>query len=309
MSSTGSSVRVPGPLVSVDWLKQHLNQVRVVDGSWYMPNEKQDPHANFLKERIPGAVFFDLEACTSKEGANANLPHMLPSKEQFARYMSELGLKREDAIVLYDGKGIFSAPRIRLTLNHFGADNVAILDGGLKEWLAAGEKTESGPSSSTSSSSSSSQSTSFEARDPPQGFVRDIATVRANSESNAPSFQLVDARSQGRFDGIEPEPRPGLPSGHIEGAISVPFTALLETKPSGATAMKSVKELWSVFNSRGVDPESLQPIVASCGSGVTACVVLLGLELCGRKQNVGLYDGSWTEWALNPNNKIITNKK
>lgn len=307
-----SSVAFPSPIVSVQWLKDNYSRVRVVDGSAYMPNEKQDPWANYLKARLPNSVFFDLDACTSKEGKNAVLPHMMPSAAQFSEYMGQkLGLTADDSIVLYDGKGIFSAPRIRLTMQYYGARNVAILEGGFKAWVASGGQIESGPLKADAVKPVKfvvdQTAAGFE-----KGFIRDMATVKAESEKpkEARSFQLVDARSKGRFDGTEPEPRPELPSGHVEGAMSVPFTSLLDVDPSsGASRMKSPADLQKVFLAAGVDPATKETIVASCGSGVTACIVLLGLELAGRKKNTGLYDGSWTEWALDKSNKIVSNKK
>lgn len=262
-----------------------------------MPNEKQDGRANFLAAHLPSARFFDLEACTSKEGANADLPHMLPSAAQLSSYLASLGVNPSDAMVLYDGKGIFSAPRIRFTLNHFGMDNVAILEGGIKAWKAQGGELESGePKPVDAAAAAAAPAALVEAA----GVVRSMADVAANVSK--PQFQLVDARSAGRFAGSDPEPRPDIPSGHVAGAKNVPFMNLLATdEKSGATVLRPVAELESVFASCGVDPRSSKPLVASCGSGVTACVVLLGLEVCGRKDNVGLYDGSWTEWALRKN--------
>jgi thiosulfate/3-mercaptopyruvate sulfurtransferase len=273
-----------------------------------MPAEKQDPHANYLKQHLPGACFFDLEACTSKVGEHADLPHMLPSANQLASYLRELRIDPRDCIVVYDGKGIFSAPRIRFTLRHFGVDNVAVLEGGLKAWIAEGGETESGEVKDSSHVSAAPAASAI-SLSPEAGVVQSMASVRDNSVSSSPSFALVDARSKGRFEGTEPEPRPGLPSGHVEGARNVPFTSLLTAdKRSGASVFLPPEELEKVFAAAQVDPRSAQPIVASCGSGVTACVVLMGLELVGRKTNVGLYDGSWTEWALR-GNPIVTIKK
>lgn len=188
-------------------------------------------------------------------------------------------------------------------MRYFGADNVAILDGGWKAWTAAGGEVESGPVKEVAAQ------TKFDARDPPSDFVQDLASVRANSESNSSSFQLVDARSAGRFAGTEPEPRPDMSSGHIAGSVSVPFMSLLRTDANtGATHMKSREELQQAFEQQGVAPlDTKRKLVASCGSGVTACVDLLGLELLGRTENLGLYNGSWMEWA-SLNQKIETRR-
>ena len=304
-ASSSSPIRVPGPVVSPSWLRSNYPSVTVLDGSWYMPNEHQDPASNFSKAHLPGARFFDLEACTSKEGSNADLPHMMPSAEQLSAYLSKLGIRSMDeAVVVYDGKGIFSAPRIRFTLRHFGLDNVAVLEGGIKAWVQEGGKTETG-SVEAANPTVAAPPLPLRAR---AGEIHTMSEVSLNSCSDAPTFQLVDARTAGRFNGTEPEPRPGLSSGHVAGAKNVPVMNLLRTDAaSGATVFKPVPELSAAFRQAGVDPASPQRIVASCGSGVTACVVLLGLELAGRKDNVGMYDGSWTEWALR-GNKIETNK-
>lgn len=303
-SSSSSSLRVPGPIVSVDWLKSNYSHVKVVDGSWYMPSERQDAHANFIAARLPSARFFDLEACTSKEGSNVDLPHMLPSATQLSSYLSTLDLSSSsDAIVVYDGKGIFSAPRIRFTLNHFGMNNVAILEGGIKEWKAQGGEIETGqPKNIEGTNAAGTAATSATLPlTPTPDVIHSMSSIVSNIST--PVFQLVDARSAGRFAGSDPEPRADIPSGHVAGAINVPFTSLLRTdEKSGATVLRPVTELESVFASCGVNPhDSSKRLVASCGSGVTACVVLLGLEMCGRKTNVGLYDGSWTEYALRKN--------
>jgi thiosulfate/3-mercaptopyruvate sulfurtransferase len=300
MSASSTPIRVPSPLVSVAWLKEHLSQVKVIDGSLYMPNEKRDPLAEHLQGRIKGAVFFDLEKCTTKGGVNL---HALPSKEQLEEYASSLGLSRDDAMVVYDGKGIFSSPRIRFTLQHFGARNVAILEGGWKAWKEEKGEIESGEQRQV-------ERGNFVASTPPADFIQTLDTVKANSESDSREFLLIDARSAGRFAGTEPEPRPDMPSGHIAGSVSVPFMSLLTTDAkTGATHMKSPPELKAAFEQQGVDPaDGKRKIVASCGSGVTACVDLLGLELLGRTDNLGLYSGSWAEWAASKQ-KIVTAKK
>ena len=239
-SSSSSPVRVPGPIVSVQWLKANYSQVKVLDGSWYMPNEKQDGRANFLAAHLPSARFFDLEACTSKEGSNADLPHMLPSGAQLSSYLASLAVSPSDAVVVYDGKGIFSAPRIRFTLNHFGMDNVAILEGGIKAWKAQGGELESGESKAVEAAAAATASSSAAAAGAPAplvaapGVVRSMADVASNVSKA--QFQLVDARSAGRFAGSDPEPRPDIPSGHVAGANNVPFMHLLTTdEKSGAS--------------------------------------------------------------------------
>jgi len=319
-ASSSSAPELPDPLVSVDWLSQHLHHplVRVVDGSWYMPAMGRDAQKEYASQRIPGAVFFDLDACCDKQGRNASLPHMLPSPEQFASYMNALGIHREHRVVFYDGMGCFSAPRVRLTFKHFGMEHVAMLDGGFPAWKAARKEVEGGEGGEDQGGASTSQpeasskpseqpSKSFDPQPPPNSsFVYSMDAIRSNlpssSSSSPSSFLLIDARSQGRFEGSEPEPRPGLPSGHIPGSINVPFTECLEKdEKSGVTRLKSPAALKTTFRQHGVDPSTSLPIVASCGSGVTASVLLLALERMGRESNVGLYDGSWTEWATEGN--------
>ncbi|HEV2275251.1 MAG TPA: rhodanese-like domain-containing protein, partial [Acidobacteriaceae bacterium] len=214
------------------------------------------------------------------------LPHMLPTPEVFARSMSALGISDLMAIVVYEQEGVFSAPRAWWMLRTLGAPHVYLLDGGLRAWTEAGLPTDSGPVHRPSAGFRSRLDASA---------VEDFAQIQSGIAGHA---QIVDARSAGRFAGSAPEPRPGLRSGHMPGAVSLPFTELVEDG-----RLKPIGQLRGIFSQKGVDLE--RPITTTCGSGVTAAVVALGLMLAGAKQ-VSLYDGSWTEYAQRPEAVIET---
>jgi thiosulfate/3-mercaptopyruvate sulfurtransferase len=266
-------------LVSTDWLAGRLAQpgVRVVDGSWYMPGSGRDPVSEFVAGHIPGAVFFDLEASSDPDSP---LPHMLPAAAALAERMSTLGLNDTDAIVVYDGSGKnFSAPRVWWMFRAFGHEQVAVLDGGLGKWQREGRSIERGFAPAARGS--------FSARLDPAA-VRDLAAMRANLDRRAE--QVVDMRSAARFAAAAPEPRPGLRSGHIPGSRNVPFETLVY---ADGTAL-SETELRRHLEAAGVDLSG--PVVATCGSGVTACALALNLHRLGHDR-VAVYDGSWTEWG------------
>jgi thiosulfate/3-mercaptopyruvate sulfurtransferase len=267
------------PVVTTPWLAARLGSpgLRVIDGSWYLPGSGRDAAAEYLAGHIPGAVFFDLDASSD---AGTSLPHMLPSPEAFAARMSALGIANSDEVVVYDGSGVnLSAARVWWTFRVFGHQTVAVLDGGLGKWTAEHRPLETG-----------------EVRLPPTRFVssfnsalvRSLAAVRANLEHRRE--QVVDMRSAGRFAGEAPEPRPGLRAGHIPGSRNLPFTDLVG--PDGTILPED--ELRRRIAAAGIDLS--QPIVATCGSGTTACTLLLSLELLGHR-DTALYDGSWTEWG------------
>ena len=269
------------PLVTPAWLASRLGdpKVKVLDAT--LPpvgvNPVVDTRGRYLAQHIPGAAFFDIEALSDH---STSLPHMLLSPEEFSRKMGALGVGDETEIVVYEQQGVFSAPRAWWMLRTLGASRVFLLDGGLKAWIDAGLPTESGEADSAAAS--------FAAKLDADA-VRDFAQVE---ELIAQRGQILDARSAGRFSGTAPEPRPGLSSGHMPGAISVPFTELAEDG-----RLKSVDELRTIFAAKGVNLEG--PIMTTCGSGVTAAVIALGLEIVGAKQ-VSLYDGSWAEYAQHP---------
>ena len=265
-------------LVSTEWLVSRLGSsgLRVVDASWYLPGSGRDPAAEYAAGHIPGAVFLDLDATSDQ---TTPLPHMLPPAADFANRMMKLGLNQSDDIVVYDGSGVnLSAPRVWWTFRTFGHRRVAVLDGGMPKWRRENRPIERGV-----------------VRLPPGHFtarldpasVRDLPAVRDNLENGAE--QLVDLRSRGRFIGVEPEPRPGLRSGHIPGSRNLPFTELVG--PDGT--MLPADELRRRIKAAGID--LTRPIVATCGSGTSACALVLALALLGRRAAV--YDGAWAEWG------------
>ena len=268
-------------LVSVSWLADHLNdqETVVLDATLAPPGSAVSvtPRARYEASHIPGAIFFDIDELSDHATA---LPHMLLSAEAFASKLSALGVESGKTIVVYEQEGVFSAPRAWWMLKTFGAQRVYLLDGGLRAWVESGLPTEAGVVVREPASFHASLR---------KDAVKDFAQIQELISGKA---QLVDARSAGRFAGSAPEPRPGISSGHMPGAISVPFTDLVDTG-----RYKSADELRRVFSEKGVD--LAQPITTTCGSGVTAAVVGLGLEIAGA-ESFSLYDGSWAEYAIQP---------
>lgn len=272
-------------LASAPWLREHLGdpRVKIVDASWYLPAQNRDAKAEYLAGHIPGAVFFDIDAIADR---TTDLPHMLPDPADFAAAAGALGLSENDTIIVYDGLGLFSAPRVWWTLRIFGAKDVRVLDGGLPAWAQAGYPKETG-----------------EARPTPARFnatfshatVRDFAAVRA---ALAAGETVVDARSAPRFRGELPEPRPGLPSGHMPGALNLHYDLLSE-----GGRLVAPEKIRALFEQAGVDLSA--PLTTTCGSGITAALLLFALARIG-KRDVALYDGSWTDWASRPGAPIAT---
>ena len=264
-------------LKSTEWLAGKLgdDKVVVVDGSYYLTTENRNAKEEYLKAHIPGAVFFDINAIADKE---TDLPHMLPGPDQFGTALSALGISEKDTIVVYDGKGLYSAPRVWWTLRIFGAKEVFILDGGMPAWKAEGRPTEAGEVKRAPRTFKAEMDT---------GAVAMVADVQM--ALNNEDVQVVDARAAGRFAGTEPEPRKGLRGGHMPGALNVPFAEIVENGRLAAP-----EKITAAFAKGGVDTD--KPIIASCGSGVTAVVLALGLDAIGKKMP-RVYDGSWTEWA------------
>jgi thiosulfate/3-mercaptopyruvate sulfurtransferase len=267
------------PLVTTDWLATHLDdpKVKIVDATFKLPGVLPLPKDDYLAAHIPGAVFFDVDAVSDHSNP---LPHMFPTAEQFGRDVGALGIGNGDTVVLYDSGGWVAAPRVWWMFLCYGHRDVRIVDGGLKKWRAEGRSVESGEVKA--------KPTAFKA-----GYdarrVRSIQQMIANVESRAE--QVIDARAGERFEGRGVEPRPGLRSGHIPGARSLPYGNLFDATTG---AMKPLDELRKAFVGAGVD--MARPIVTSCGSGVSAAVLTLALYRLG-VENTALYDGSWAEWG------------
>jgi len=266
--------------VSAEWLAARLADasVRVIDASYHLPAAKRDAKSEFATSHIPGAVFFDIEAISDRTNA---LPHMLPDANAFAAAAGALGIDADTHVVAYDVYGLMSAARAWWMLRAFGHDRVSILDGGFAKWREDGH-----PVSATPTQPAARR---FAAKFRPE-LVRSQADLVANLETR--DFQVVDARSAARFMGQAPEPRPGLRGGHIPGSANVPYTALLDL---ATQTVLPAEEIAKRFAAAGLDPA--RPIVASCGSGVTACVLALGLYQIGHP-DAAVYDGSWSEWGL-----------
>ena len=266
------------PLVSTEWLAQHLGEpdLVVVDSTWFMPSSGRSGRDEYLKAHIPGARFLDVDEISDRTNP---APHMLPTAEAFGEAMERLGIGRDDRLVVYDNSPIHTAARGWFMLRHFGARDVAILDGGLAKWVAAGRPTESGEPAPRN------------ARFEPQENRGEIVTKQ--ELLGGMHEPLLDARGCGRFEGSEPDPRPGVEPGHIPGARNLPFSALYDEDGS----FKPAEEIERLFAEAGLD--AAQPFVASCGSGVTANSLIFAAHLLGN-DHTRLYDGSWSEWGADP---------
>lgn len=269
------------PLVTPSWLANQFDNPRTVILDATLPpvgvHPPVDTRSNYLKQHIPNAVFFDIEEFSDH---TTTLPHMLPPADVLARDLSSLGVGDQSSIVIYEQEGVFSAPRAWWMLRTFGANDVHILDGGLRAWVEGGFPTSSG----TVSLSPANFHANLD-----HAAVKSFAQIQQMIHGHA---QILDARSAARFSGAAPEPRAGLSSGHMPGATSVPFLDLVNNG-----RLKTAEELRTFFSNKGIDIN--QPITTTCGSGVTAAVVALGLEIAGAK-HVSLYDGSWAEYAQHP---------
>lgn len=266
--------------VSTAWLAENLTapDLAIIDGTFFMPDEGRDAKAEYLAGHIPGAVFFDIDAIADHA---TDLPHMLPTPDVFARAMGELGLGDGMRFVVYDATGFPGAARVWWTLRVFGARDVKILAGGLPQWRIEGRSLEVGPTTRPSRVFTP----QFDA-----AAVADAEKVKKASETG--SAQIIDARASARFKGEAPEPRPGVRSGHVPGSLNAPWR---EVVADGR--IKPADEVEAVFAKAGLDAK--RPVITTCGSGVTAAILLLALETIGRS-GVVLYDGSWSEWGARP---------
>ncbi|KAB2048855.1 hypothetical protein ES319_A13G138300v1 [Gossypium barbadense] len=293
------SLSTNDPVVSVDWLHANLREpdLKVLDASWYMPDEQRNPIQEYQVAHIPGALFFDVDGISDR---TTKLPHMLPSEEGFAVAVSALGIHNKDGLVVYDGKGIFSAARVWW---------VWVLDGGLPRWRSSGYDVESSASSDAILKASAASEAiekvyrgqtagplTFQTKFQPH-LVWTLDQVRRNIEEK--THQHIDARSKPRFDGAAPEPRKGIRSGHVPGSKCIPFPQMLDASQT----LLPAEELKKRFNEEGISLE--RPVLTSCGTGVTACILALGLHRLG-KTDVPVYDGSWTEWGAESDTPVDT---
>lgn len=270
--------------VTTEWLASRLGDPNLVvlDGSYYLPTMNRDAAAEYAAGHVPGAVRFDIDAV---KDMTSDLPHMLPPPDQFARQVGEMGVSQDMTIIVYDGMGLFAAPRVRWTFKVFGARDVRILDGGFPAWTAEGRPVESGAARPRAPRM-------FEAI-----FDADaVASIKDVKAALAAGGQVLDARPAGRFAGIDPEPRPNLPSGHMKGASNVPFATLIADG-----RLKDEASIKAALAAGGVNPD--EPVITSCGSGVSAAIISTALEMIGKPARK-LYDGSWAEWASRPDAEI-----
>lgn len=277
----------PKTLVSTEWLAAHLKDpdLRIIDGSWYLPAAGRDPKSEYETAHIPGARFFDIDEISDHR---SDLPHMAPPAEKFMSRMRAMGIGDGHQVVVYDGAGVNSAARVWWMFRLMGQENVAVLDGGFPKWQAEGREIEDLPPMIRD------RHMTVRVQN---HLVRDVTQV--SSASKLSDTEIIDARSAGRFAGTDPEPREGLRSGHIPGSKNVPFGSLMNSDGT----MKDVDGLRAVFAAADVDLD--KPAITTCGSGVTACILALAMERLG-KNDWSVYDGSWAEWGAFPTVPVAT---
>ena len=277
----------PKVLVSTDWLSSRLSdpEIRILDATWYLPNVDRDAKAEYDQSHIPNARFFDIDEVSDHR---SDLPHMVPPVEKFMSKVRKLGVGDGHQIVIYDSHGLFSAARVWWLFKVMGQKNVAVLDGGLPKWLREGRTVDSSPPLIRD------RHMFVKYHDE---MVKDVTQV--SSASKLGDFEILDARSAGRFRGEEPEPRPGLRAGHIPGSKNIFYGDLLNEDGT----LKSHDELVEHFKAKAVNLD--KPVITSCGSGVTAAIINLALDRIGKTDHA-LYDGSWTEWGMYPTVPVET---
>ena len=269
----------PKTLVSTDWLAAHLENpdLRVLDGSWYLPDMQRDPKAEYTKAHIPGARYFDIDEISDHR---SKVPHTVPTTEKFISRMRAMGVGDGHQIVVYDGAGLFSAARVWWMFRLMGKTDVAVLDGGFAKWQAEGRPVEDmAPVMRDRHITVTRQNQ----------MIKDVTQVAAASKLM--DYEILDARAAGRFRGDAPEPRPGLRAGHIPNSKNIHYRSLLNADGT----MKDPDALRDVFSAAAVDLK--KPVITTCGSGVTAAVINLALERIGHDAHA-LYDGSWSEWGM-----------
>ena len=273
-------------VVSFDWLQVRLGSpdLKVVDASWYLPAQNRNGRAEYDSAHIPGAVFFDQDEIADH---SSGLPHTVPTPGRFAEAVGAMGIAETDTIIVHDGPGMFTAPRVWWLFRIFGAKNTFVLNGGLDQWKAEGRPVTDVPTSATRVTFTPTLN---------KLAVMPLEAMRTIVEDR--SIQIADARGPGRFAGTEPEPRAGMRSGHMPGAFNVPFSSLSE-----GGRLKSPDALRAVLEDAGLDLD--KPVVTTCGSGVTAAVITLALQTIGHRYNM-LYDGSWSEWGGLADTPVVT---
>lgn len=277
----------PKTLVSTDWLAAHMKDpdLRILDASMFLPGTGRDAKAEYEAKHIPGARFFDIDEISDQR---SELPHMVPPVEKFMSRLRAMGVGDGHQVVVYDSQGVYSAPRVWWLFRLMGQDNIAVLDGGLPKWEAEGREIEDLPPIVRDRHMTVRRQ---------NHMVKDVTQV--SSASKLGDYAIVDARSAERFRGEVEEPRAGLRRGHIPSARNVPFTDVLTAQGT----MKSPEECRAIFEAAGVD--MAKPVIASCGSGVTAAVLCLALERTGKTDH-SIYDGSWSEWGAFPTLPVAT---
>ena len=267
-------------LVSTDWLEQNLKDVRILDGSWHMPNTNRNAFKEFNSKHINNALFFDLDKNSNQ---NSSLPHMLPNKSTWEKIISNFGIKNSDHIIVYDNSDVMSSCRIWYNFLYFNHNPnlVSVLNGGLKKWLKENREITKSIKKFTKSNYQAIENLNM---------VLDKNQIDLNIKNR--NYELIDARGKNRFRGLEPEPRKELKTGHIEGSKNIPFTELINVSDN---TLKNKQDLIKIFNSLGLD--SSKDLAFTCGSGVTACILGLANSIITGKNPV-IYDGSWSEYGL-----------